>query len=151
MGLPYIPLTPEGTDLTGKTIIVTGGNAGLGYESARQFLILKASRVILAVRTRSKGQEAVSALRADPAVKEANPEATIEVFELDLDDYQSAIKFAEQVKHEVKELDILLNNGGTVFSKFQTSKSGHERVMQGNLPLILTPNSHVCGTDRLPQ
>lgn len=125
MGQPLIPPTPEGTDLTGKTIIITGGNAGLGYEAARQFLALNASRVILAVRSRTKGLEAASAL------KDTYPAATVEVFDLDLDDYQSGLQFAQKVKTEVKELDILLNNGGVNIMSYQKSKSGHERVMQG--------------------
>lgn len=125
MGQPLIPPTPEGTDLTGKTIIITGGNAGLGYEAARQFLTLRASRVILAVRSRTKGLEAASAL------KDTYPAATIETFDLDLDDYQSGLQFAQKVKTEVKELDILLNNGGVNIMSYQKSKSGHERVMQG--------------------
>ncbi|KAG6365899.1 hypothetical protein INS49_000075 [Diaporthe citri] len=132
MGQPLIPPTPAGTSEAGKTIIVTGGNTGLGYEAARQFLTLGASRVILACRSISRGKEAVSALKADPEVQKANPSATVEVFELDLDDYQSGLRFTERVKKEVKELDILLNNGGMVAMKYERSKSGHERIMQVN-------------------
>lgn len=131
MGQPPIPPTPAGTDLSGKTIIVTGGNAGMGYEAARQFLVLQAARVILAVRSRQKGQEAVSALRANPEVKKANPSGTVEMMPLDLDDSQSALEFVTKVKAEVPELDVLLCNGGVNIMKYQTSKSGHERVMQG--------------------
>ena len=112
MGQPQIPPTPPGTSLAGKTIIITGGNAGMGFEAARQFLTLKASTVIIAVRSKTKGEEAVSALRADLEVKKINPDATIRVFELDLDDYESGLAFARKVKAEVKELDVLLCNGG---------------------------------------
>lgn len=97
----------------------------MGFEAARQFLALNASHIILAVRSRAKGQGAASVL------KDAYPDATIQVFELDLDDYQSGLQFAQRVKREVKELDILLNNGGVNIMKYQKSKSGHERVMQG--------------------
>lgn len=131
MGQPPIPPTPEGTSVANKTIIITGGNAGLGFEAARQFLTLGAARIILACRSLSKGQEAVSALQKDPSVKKANPSAIIEVFELDLDDYQSGVRFIQKVKEEVKELDILLNNGGMVVLKYEKSKTGHERLMQG--------------------
>ncbi|KAL7937833.1 hypothetical protein V8C35DRAFT_293763 [Trichoderma chlorosporum] len=132
MGQPLIPPTPSAANVSGKTIIITGGNAGLGYDAARQFLTLGASRVILACRSVAKGQEAVSALRADPTVKASNPDALIEVFELDLDDYQSGLRFSNKVKSEVKELDILLNNGGQVVLGYEKSKSGHERNMQVN-------------------
>lgn len=131
MGQPQIPPTPPGTSLAGKTIIITGGNAGMGFEAARQFLTLKTSTVIIAVRSKTKGQEAVSALRTDLEVKKVNPDATIRAFELDLDDYESGLAFARKVKAEVKELDILLCNGGVNIMSYQKSKSGHERVMQG--------------------
>ncbi|PNP53756.1 hypothetical protein THARTR1_05880 [Trichoderma harzianum] len=114
MGQPPIPPTPSEANVSGKTVIITGGNAGLGYDAARQYLTLGASRVILACRSIARGQEAVSSLRADPTVKTSNPDALIEVFELDLDDYQSGLRFAKKVKDEVKELDILLNNGGQI-------------------------------------
>ncbi|KAL6902586.1 NAD(P)-binding protein [Trichoderma evansii] len=132
MGQPLIPPTPNDTNLSGKTVIITGGNAGLGYESAKQFLALGANRVILACRSISKGEEAAASLRADPAVKKSNPDASIEVFELDLDDYQSGLRFSNKVKNEVKELDILLNNGGQVVLGYEKSKSNHERNMQVN-------------------
>jgi NAD(P)-dependent dehydrogenase (short-subunit alcohol dehydrogenase family) len=132
MGQPIIPPTPKGTSVAGKTIIITGGNAGLGLEAARQFLVLGCSRMILACRSLSKGQEAVSTLQADPAVKKANPDAQIDVFELDLDDYQSGLRFAQKVTAEVPSLDILLNNGGMTLMRYETSASGHERTMQVN-------------------
>ncbi|KAK4067542.1 hypothetical protein Trihar35433_6102 [Trichoderma harzianum] len=115
MGQPPIPPTPSEVNVSGKTVIITGGNAGLGYEAARQYLTLGASRVILACRSIARGKDAVASLRADPTVKTSNPDALIEAFELDLDDYQSGLRFAKKVKDEVKELDILLNNAGQVF------------------------------------
>ncbi|KAM0260404.1 hypothetical protein ACHAQJ_002806 [Trichoderma viride] len=132
MGQPHIPPTPSEVSLSGKTIIITGGNSGLGYEAARQFLTLGASRVILACRSISKGQEAASALRDDPAVKNSNPDALVEVYELDLDDYESGLRFSNKVKNEVRELDILLNNGGQVVLGYEKSKNNHERNMQVN-------------------
>lgn len=131
MGQPTIPPPPANISVASKTIIITGGNSGLGFEAARQFLVLGAHRVILAVRSPSRGQEAVVALRADAEVQQANPDAIVEVFELDLDDYESGLRFAQKVKSEVKELDVLLNNAGVFLMQFQKSKSGHERVMQG--------------------
>ncbi|KAM7205920.1 hypothetical protein V8F33_000750 [Rhypophila sp. PSN 637] len=132
MGQPKIPPTPEGTSLAGKTIIVTGGNAGLGLEAARQYLILGAARLVLACRSVARAKEAVATLRADPEVAKHKPGAVIDVFELDLDDYQSGLRFAQKVKNEVPELDILMNNGGIATINYETSKTGHERHMQVN-------------------
>jgi NAD(P)-dependent dehydrogenase (short-subunit alcohol dehydrogenase family) len=126
-----IPPTPQDTQLTGKTIIVTGGNTGLGLEASRQFLRLGAARVILACRSVTKGHQAAADLRADPDVKRSNPTAVIDVFELDLADYQSGLHFANKIKQDVKGLDILLCNGGVHNSSFSRSKNGHEMNMQG--------------------
>ncbi|KAL3492927.1 hypothetical protein BJX62DRAFT_250101 [Aspergillus germanicus] len=52
-------------DFTGQTIIITGGNRGLGYEAARHILRLGAARVILAVRSISSGQTAKETLERD--------------------------------------------------------------------------------------
>ncbi|CAI7639503.1 unnamed protein product [Penicillium glandicola] len=132
MGQPSIPLTPTSASVAGKTAIITGGNTGIGYEVARQLLLLKASRVIITVRSTSKGQEAVASLRAHPEVKKANPSGTIEFFHLDLDDFQSGVEFAKRVRAEVPELHLLICNGGVNLMSYEASKSGHERVMQVN-------------------
>lgn len=139
---PPIPPTPTGTNLSGQTIIITGANTGLGYESARQFLTLGASRVILACRSLTRGSAAATSLRTDPVILKTNPDATIEVFELDLASYTSGLRFAEKVKAEVAELDILVNNGGMASLWYERSdsgsandkekKTGHERMMQVN-------------------
>lgn len=51
VGQASIPPPPVGTSLAGKTVIVTGGNSGLGHETARQYLTLGASRIIITVRS----------------------------------------------------------------------------------------------------
>ncbi len=126
MGQIKIPPTPASLDLSGKTIIVTGANTGLGLESARQYLVLHAARTL------SKGEEAARYLSGHPTVKEANPTAEVLVMELDLDDYESVLKFTENVKGKFDVLDIVLLNGGVNIMNYQTSKSGHERVLQVN-------------------
>ncbi|KAJ5671283.1 hypothetical protein N7507_000410 [Penicillium longicatenatum] len=120
------------TSLDGRTVIVTGGNSGLGWEFARQCLILNATRVIITTRSQDKGIKAIAALRADPAVQRNNPTGHLEFFELDLDDYESGIRFSRRVQEEVPELGILLCNGGTNSFRYEISKSGHERIMQVN-------------------
>jgi short-subunit dehydrogenase involved in D-alanine esterification of teichoic acids len=64
-------------------------------------------------------------------VKAANPSAKVEAFLLDLEDYQSGFRFAQRVKKEVPELHVLLCNAGMNILRYETSKSGHEKVMQG--------------------
>jgi NAD(P)-dependent dehydrogenase (short-subunit alcohol dehydrogenase family) len=128
---------PPGTSLAGRTVLVTGGNSGLGLEFAPQVLVLNASRIIITVRSQAKGDTAIATLRADPAVRATNPDAKLEYFVLDLDNYESGLEFVRKVFADVSVLDILICNAGTNFLNYETSKSGHERLMQGiSLPVI---------------
>ncbi len=74
---------PKDTDLTGRVGIVTGSNTGLGFESSRQLLSYKLSRLIMAVRSPTKGEAAAAKLRKE------FPRATIDVWILDMNSYES--------------------------------------------------------------
>ena len=52
-----------GHDLSGKTVLLTGANSGLGFETARALLSAHAE-VIMAVRDRAKGESAAKTLQA---------------------------------------------------------------------------------------
>jgi NAD(P)-dependent dehydrogenase (short-subunit alcohol dehydrogenase family) len=130
---PPVASIPAGiVDLTGKTIIITGGNQGLGFETARLLLALKASTIILAVRTPSKGEAARDLLFGDPTVQKENPKASIIVMKVDKSSYDSVITFAEAVKREVPVLHVLLLNAGCGQLNFELAPTGHERVTQVN-------------------
>ncbi|EFX06668.1 short chain dehydrogenase reductase [Grosmannia clavigera kw1407] len=132
---PSIPPTPSGISLAGQTIIVTGGNSGVGFEAARQFLVLGAARLIITSRSASRGATAVAALKADPEVQLANGKAVIEAYELELADYRSGQRFVDRVRAEVPELDVLLANAGQFVTRrenVQSAAGGHERNMQVN-------------------
>ena len=121
-----IPPTSLDTDLTGQTIIVTGASAGLGYEASLQFLRLKATTLILAVRDIEKGNKARDAFLADDEVQRSNPNADVRVMQLDLVDFQSVIDFADRVLRELKSLDVLLLNAGINMAHFEKSPAGNE-------------------------
>lgn len=118
---------PKTTDLTGKVVIVTGGNTGLGFESARQFLGFKASTVIVASRSDAKGKEAVAKLRAE------FPNSRVEAWPLDMLSYDSIHGFVEIVKRELSRLDIVVLNAGLRKNSFGLSEhTGHDEVVQVN-------------------
>lgn len=47
-------------DLSGKIVVITGANTGLGFISAREMAKLKAQKIILACRSEQRGTEAVN-------------------------------------------------------------------------------------------
>jgi NAD(P)-dependent dehydrogenase (short-subunit alcohol dehydrogenase family) len=63
--LSRVPAIPPSTELAGKTVLVTGANAGLGFEAVRHFLRLRPSLVIMGVRSVDKGEGAAGILRRE--------------------------------------------------------------------------------------
>lgn len=96
-----------------QTIIVTGSNTGLGREAARTFTRLNAKRVIIAVRSIGKGDEAKREIEQSTGI-----EGVLEVWPLDLASYESTIEFAERAKR-LDRLDILLENAGVASQTWQ--------------------------------
>lgn len=78
---------PESRDLSGKTVIVTGSNVGIGLESARAFVEMDAT-VVLACRNQSKAEAA----RKD--ILDRYPLGRVEIQILDLGDLNSVRSFA---------------------------------------------------------
>lgn len=113
---------PE-ADLSGRTAIVTGGNVGLGYETIAHFTRMKVSRIIMAVRTLSKGEKAREELlrRAGPDYK-----GSIEVWELDQASFASVKAFAARVEKELGNLDIAILNAGVGTRAWRVTEDGWE-------------------------
>ena len=118
---------PTSTDLSEKVAIVTGSNIGLGFYSCIHLLSFKLSHLILAVRSVKKGEDAASKLRAK------NPKAKIEVWELDMESYDSVQAFTRRVETDLTRLDIAILNAGIVNQEFSlNTKTGHEEIIQVN-------------------
>ena len=110
-------------DLSGQTIIVTGANVGLGFEAARHFARLNAAKVILAVRSESKG----AAAKAD--IEKSTPQRTgvVEVYPLDLSSYASVKHFAAKVL-ELPRVDVLLENAGVALTEYSTAEDNETTI-----------------------
>ncbi len=111
-----MPRTPGWTtaqmpDLTGRTIVVTGANSGIGLETARAFAAAGA-HVVLAVRDLVRGEAAAASLVG-----------STEVRRLDLADLASVRAFADHVDGEV---DVLVNNAGALAPPFGLTADGFE-------------------------
>jgi NAD(P)-dependent dehydrogenase (short-subunit alcohol dehydrogenase family) len=94
-------------DFTGQTVIVTSSNTGLGLEAARHFARLNCAKLILAVRTKSKGEEAKESILA--STKRTSD--CIEVWDLDLSSTASVKAFAARAQ-KLDRLDVLVENAG---------------------------------------
>ncbi|KAF2476759.1 NAD(P)-binding protein [Lindgomyces ingoldianus] len=133
------PPVPPSTSLTGQTAIVTGSNTGLGFYACKHLLSLNLSRLIIAVRSKSKGETAANELRKQYTGK-------IEVWELDMSSYDSIRDFVRRVESELERLDIAILNAGVGRLKFTLNPStGHEESIQTNylstflLSILLLP------------
>jgi NAD(P)-dependent dehydrogenase (short-subunit alcohol dehydrogenase family) len=132
-------LPPPGS-FTNQTVLITGANTGLGFATAQHILNLGASKVILGVRTVSKGNDAKARLEAATT----NLTAEIEVWEVDLSSFASVKAFAARAE-KLQRLDAAILNAGLASGKFQLSDEGWEMQMQVNvlstalLGLLLLP------------
>ena len=111
---------------SGQTIVVTGSNIGLGLEAARHFVRLDAARVILAVRTLSKGEAAAASIEESTSRK-----GVCEVWELDMARYDSVKQFAQRL-NTLDRLDALVANAGIRTFKF-TRMEGNESQVTVNV------------------
>ena len=110
-------------NLEGKTIIVTGGNSGLGYQEVKEFS-KKGAEVIMACRSVKKGETAKAEIKSE------NPAAKIKVMQLDLSDLSSVKSFAAEFNKSYSQLNILINNAGIMMTPYSKTKDGIE-LQQG--------------------
>lgn len=119
------PPYPKG-NFSGKTVIVTGSNVGLGKEAARHYARMGASRLILAVRSMEKGQAA-----KDDIVRTTGHKNT-HVWKLDMSDYGSVKSFAKRADAELDRVDIFIANAGVVRAEYH-QVNGHEEGIAVNV------------------
>jgi NAD(P)-dependent dehydrogenase (short-subunit alcohol dehydrogenase family) len=117
--------TADMPDLTGKVIIVTGANSGIGFEAAKEFA-RKGAATILACRNMDKAAAALAAIQAEI------PDAKAEIMQLDLASQASVHQFADAFKAKYDQLDILVNNAGIMMVPYGTTEDGFERQLGTN-------------------
>lgn len=106
-------------DQTGRVIIVTGANSGLGYETTLA-LVEKNASVIMACRNLKKGKTAYDGILAKV------PGANLKLMQLDLGSLDSVRQFAENFRAEYSQLDLLINNAGIMAIPRSETKDGFE-------------------------
>ncbi|GFJ95865.1 short-chain dehydrogenase [Phytohabitans rumicis] len=112
-------------DQTGRTVIVTGANSGLGLATTRQ-LAKRGAHVIMAVRNETKGRQALASLA------DTQPGASLELRHLDLADLDSVRAFAERLHADGARVDVLVNNAGVMMPPRSLSPQGQESQFASN-------------------
>jgi NAD(P)-dependent dehydrogenase (short-subunit alcohol dehydrogenase family) len=110
----------------GRTVVITGGNAGIGYFTAEQ-LARAGARVVLASRFEAKARAAIAALR------DQVPAASVDFVQLDLTSLASVARAAEAIRG-LGPIHGLVNNAGLVISprRRRTTEDGLELLVGGN-------------------
>ncbi|KAG5563266.1 hypothetical protein RHGRI_005876 [Rhododendron griersonianum] len=109
----------EGIDGTGLTAIVTGASSGIGTETTR-VLALRGVHVVMAVRNIDTGR------KVREAILKENPNAKLDVMELDLGSMASVRKFGSEYKSLGLPLNLLINNAGVMAPPFMLTQDNIE-------------------------
>lgn len=140
----FVTLPYPTHSFSGQTVIITGSNTGLGLEAARHCTRLGAAKVILAVRTISKGEAAKESIESS-----TNRKGVVEVWPLDLGSYESVKDFAKKAE-KLDRLDVLLENAG-IAKEVYTTLEDNEATITTNvvstflLGLLLLPKLRETG------
>jgi NAD(P)-dependent dehydrogenase (short-subunit alcohol dehydrogenase family) len=137
-------------DQRGRTAVVTGANGGLGLEVARA-LASRGAHVVMASRNQEKARA------AEEDIRSSNPDASVEVRELDLASLESVGAFTGGARRDFESIDILVNNAGVMGipehrtddgfeMQFGVNHLGHYALTAQLLGLMVTvPGSRIVG------
>ncbi len=113
-------------DLSGRLAVVTGANSGLGFGLTRA-LAGAGAEVIMAVRSREKGEAAIAEIRT------TTPQAKLTLKALDLAALHSVAALGDELVSEGRPIDILINNAGVMTPpQRQTTADGFELQFGAN-------------------
>jgi len=117
--------TDDIPDQTGKIVIVTGANTGIGYEVTK-ILARKGAHVVMGCRNMEKAKNALNNIISE----EGN--VSLEIIKLDLSDLASIKDFVKNLSKKHQSLDILCNNAGVMMTPYQKTVDGFELQLGTN-------------------
>lgn len=128
--------------LVGKVILITGGNTGIGKQTALDLSKRSPTQLWISARNTTTGNEALSEIQAA-----ASPKTSVKLLQMDLTSFQSIKDAAKKFTSEVHgdRLDILYLNAGIMGGEPGVTKEGYEKQFGTNhmghalLLKLLTP------------
>jgi NAD(P)-dependent dehydrogenase (short-subunit alcohol dehydrogenase family) len=109
-----------------KYVLITGGNAGIGLETARELCRLGGYHVTITARNDEKANDAIT------SIKSTIPDAQIGYMTMELKELSSVRAMAEHYIASSLPLHILINNAGIMNTPFEMTKDGFEAQFQVN-------------------
>jgi len=106
-------------DMSGKRVIVTGANSGIGRITARE-LAAAGAEMILVCRNPERGEEALSSIR------ESTGSEQLSLMLCDISSREDIRRFGSEFRSRYDSLDVLVNNAGAYFAEHRKSADGLE-------------------------
>jgi NAD(P)-dependent dehydrogenase (short-subunit alcohol dehydrogenase family) len=108
-----------------RTIAITGASSGIGLETARA-LAGRDTRVVMVVRSRTKGEAAMADIRATV------PDAQLELVLADLYSMAEVRAAGAEIRKRCDRLDVLINNAGLIHKERELTVDGFEKTFALN-------------------
>ena len=120
--------------MQGKTVVVTGGNSGIGFETAAALAAMGA-RVLVTARNADKGRAAVSQI-----AQRLGAEGQVQLVVFDLADLASVRRGAAEILEQAPHVHVLVNNAGLVLTERAETVDAYEATFATNHlgPFLLT-------------
>ncbi|KAL4937880.1 hypothetical protein BDV06DRAFT_215561 [Aspergillus oleicola] len=141
-----LPVLTDNKTCVGKTYIITGGNSGLGLETARHLVAASADCVVLAVRNLESGEKAKNNIEESTGRK-----GVVKVRPIDMSSYASIQSFVENITQELDMIDGVVCNAGLMIDAWSQSE-GMETSMFVNvigtvfLGALMMPKLQQCAS-----
>lgn len=110
-------------DQSGRVVVITGANTGIGYETAA-VLAHRGAHVVLAVRNLEKGNTALSRIVAAGGQGARKVDVTLQ--QLDLTSLDAVRSAADALRAAYPRIDVLINNAGVMWTPKLLTQDGFE-------------------------